>query len=111
MKIELLTRERYIEFEGEPPPMTMKGLALIDGDDVLAILAVSIIEGVNFVVCGVKDGASKRKLIEGWKEFARFLNDDRQYFALIDEELDTAPSFLRHFNFEHVDGDLYMYRG
>lgn len=111
MKIELLTREHCEKFEGGVPPVTVKGIAMTDGDKVLAICCTSVIEGQNFVICGVAEGASKRLIIEGWGIFSQMLLEEVNYYALVDEDLPTAPGFLKHFGFEPFKDDIYIYRG
>lgn len=112
MKIEPLSREKYIRFDGSPPPVSMKGFCATDNDDVLAMIALSVILGENFVVFGMKDGCPKKMIIEGWRLFkARYLCDKKEYYALVDEDLPTAPGLLRHFGFRHLKDDIYIYRG
>lgn len=112
MKIEPLDRDAYINFDGEAPAVTMKGLALKDGDKVLAILSLAVFSGENFIICGVKDGASKKFLIRGWLEFKKkFMQDNKNYYALIDRDIETSKGFLTHFGFVHLEKDIYVYRG
>lgn len=107
-----LDRQSYIDFEGDPPPVTMKGLALKDGNNTLAILSLAVFDGENFIICGVKDGASKKNLIRGWLEFKKkFMKDDKDYYALCDETIKTSKGFLKHFGFVHLEKDIYVYRG
>lgn len=112
MIIEPLTRDSYINFEGYAPPVTMRGLALRDGDRVLAILSLAVFNGENFIVCGVKEGASKKYLIKGWIEFKKmFMCDNKTYYALADENIKTSNGFLKHFGFVSLEKDIYVYRG
>ncbi len=112
MKIEPLTRDIYIKFDGSPPPVTMKGIALTDGADVLAMLSVASFSGEHFILCGIKKNVRKRDILKGWKVFKELhMHPGAEYYALIDSELNTAPAFLRHFGFEPFKDDIYIYRG
>lgn len=112
MKIEPLTRELYIKYDDTPPPVTMRGVALTDNEKVYAMLAIAVINNKNFIVCGTKQGARKRDIIAGWHEFKeKFMHENKEYYALIDDELKTAPAFLNHFGFEKFKDDIYIYRG
>lgn len=115
MNVELLTPDIYERFDGSPPPFTIRGVALTDGDDVLAILCISVVEGANFVICSIKEGATKRDLILGWHVFKEMMKPGKSYYALADESISTAPGFLKHFGFELHESnegksDIYIYR-
>ncbi len=107
-----LTRDRYINFSGESPHVTMRGIALVDNSDTLAILAIAVFSGQSFIVCGVKDGAKRKDIVKGWRKFkSEFMRENVDYYAIIDEEIATAPSFLKHFGFVHLKKDIYIFRG
>lgn len=101
----------YLDFHGEPPPVTVRGVAMTDNSDVYAVCCTAIIHGENFIIFGSKPGFSKRDILIGWKVFEKTLDDKKTYYALIDESLDTAPGFLKHFNFRHLNSDIYIYEG
>ena len=111
MKIELLTEALYIKFDGAPPPTTLKGVALTDGDEVLGVCCMSVMEGENFVICGLSPEANKRGIIEAWAHFSAMLDDKKIYYALIDDQEPSAETFLTHFGFEPFKDDIYIYRG
>lgn len=112
MNIEPLSREKYIRFDGSPPPVSMTGVCVTDGSEVLAVVGVSVIVGERFIVFGMKDECPKKMIIKGWAAFRdRYLCDKKEYYALIDEELPTAPGLMRHFGFKHFKEDIYIYRG
>lgn len=112
MKIVPLSREIYINFEGTAPPVTIRGLALVDGDLVLAMLAIGKFSGENFIICGIKENVSLKQLIIGWRKFRdQFMKSNETYYALMDDQIKTAPSFLKHFGFVHLKQDIYIFRG
>lgn len=106
-----LTREIYMQFEGSPPAVTMIGVAMVN-DGVEAIVAAANFLGQPFIVCGVKPGASKREILKGWRIFKeKHIIKNKIYYAIIDKDLSTAPSFLNHFGFTRLDEDTYFLRG
>ena len=109
--IELLTNSLYLKFDGGLPPSTLKGVALTNNEDVYAVAGVTLIGGEYFIIFGVKEGFSKRGIIEGWREFKKTLDEHKTYYAIIDRDLDTAHELLMHFNFEYMFDDLYIYKG
>ena len=111
MTIEPLTRKHYIDFNNEPPQVSVKGIALVDGDDVFAIAGKVHICGQWFVIFGSKPGFSKRDIIRGWSRFEPMLNDGKTYYAIIDRELETSMGMLEHFGFSYLYDDLYIYEG
>lgn len=112
MKIEPLSRDKFISFDGSAPPVSMRGLCVTDGSCVLAVVGVSVIAGASFIVFGMKDECPKRFIIDGWRKFKDgYLCDKKEYYALVDEDLPTAPGLLRHFGFRHLKDDIYIYRG
>jgi len=106
-----LTNTIYKQFSGELPAATMRGLAIIQDDEVMAVCGVSFIASEYFITLGVKPGVNKRDIITGWAEFTNMLDDKKMYFALVDRDIATAPGLLKHFNFHHVDDDIYIYGG
>lgn len=112
MKIESLTDDLYALYDGSPPHVTLNGVAITDNDNVLAIVGVANIQSNNYVICGVKNSVSKRMIIKAWEAFKDSCIDSREkYYAVIDNDLSTAPKFLSHFGFEHYIDDIYIYRG
>jgi hypothetical protein len=111
MKIEPLTRRHYIDFNGESPQVSTKGLALVDDGNVYGMVGKVLIGGQNFIIFGVKPGFSKRDIIKGWREFEPMLDDSKHYYAIIDRELETAHGLLTHFGFMHLFDDVYIYGG
>ena len=111
MRIDPLTRDRFIKLEGHPPPMTVKGLCVTDGDEVFAAVGVAVIAGENFIFCGVKDGCHKKKIVEVWRKFSDlYMQSSQDYYAIIDESIPKAKGLLSHFGFEQFKDDIYIYR-
>lgn len=106
-----LTTELYIRFDNQRPPTTVKGLAVVDDENVLGIVCKGMMVGVWFVFCDIANGAPKKSIIKAWRQFAPLLQDGREYFAIMDDDLSTAPAFIRHFGFEQYDDTIYRYRG
>ena len=109
--IKPLTSSIYNKFNDGPPPATIKGMALVEGDEVFAVGGTSFIGGQNFIFFGVKDGFNKRGIIKGWRAIRDTLDETKTYYAIIDRELDTAHDLLTHFNFEYLFDDIYVYKG
>lgn len=111
MTIEPLTRQHYIDFNGEPPQISVKGLSLVDGDKVFCIAGIVHVMGEYFVFFGAKPGFSKRDIIRGWRRFKTMLDEHKTYYAIIDREFKTSAGMLEHFGFTHLYDDLYVYEG
>lgn len=112
MNVVLLTQEIYTAFKGLPPPFTIRGVAVADGEQVYGICGVMQTQGVSFVICEIKEDVPKRLIILAWRYFKeRFMHENTLYYALIDKSLSTAPGFLRHFGFQHLTRDIYIYGG
>jgi hypothetical protein len=109
--IKPLTPSIYLKFNNEPPPATIKGVASVRDGEVYAVCGVSLISGEYFIIFGVKTGFDKRDIIKGWRSLKKTLDTRKTYYAIIDRDLETAPSLLKHFNFTHVVDDLYVYGG
>jgi hypothetical protein len=82
-----LTNTIYKQFSGELPAATMRGLAIIQDDEVMAVCGVSFIASEYFITLGVKPGVNKRDIITGWAEFTNMLDDKKMYFALVDRDI------------------------
>ena len=112
IRLEPLTRDLWVQIDGSLPPLTAKGLALIENDRPTCAVATSVVNGTNFIVFGMRDRPNKRWFIKGFKEFKdRFLDPKKVYYALSDESLSTSPSMLWHFGFEHLKENIYIFRG
>lgn len=111
MRIEFLTADHCKKFDGNMPQYNLKGLAITDGEEVLAVCCMSLINGANFIICGIAEGAGKRHMIKGWSIFSQMLREDVTYYALIDRDIPSAPGFLKHFGFEPFKDDIYVYKG
>jgi len=109
--IKTLTAGMYYEFNGGPPPSTIKGVASVSNGTVTAVCGVTLINGEYFIVFDAKPETSKRDIIKGWNIFKETLDSDKAYYALADRDFKTAPSLLAHFNFVHLMDDIYFYRG
>lgn len=111
MNITPLTRKHYIDFNGSPPEVGIKGFALEDKGKTYCIVGVVNVCGELFIVFGVKPGFSKRDIIRGWARFERTLDKSKSYYAIIDRDYPTSAGLLEHFNFKHLFDDLYILRG
>ena len=111
MNIVPLTSAIYNQLSGEPPISTIKGLAVVDGNDTYALCGTVVMGGENFIIFGSKPGFSKRDIIRGWKAFKPMLSKEKSYYAVIDRELETAKDMLEHFDFIHLHDDVYYYGG
>lgn len=109
--IKPLTNSIYLEFNGEPPPATVKGFASVIDGQAYAIGGTSLIAGQNFIIFGVKPGFNKRDIIRGWNAIKKTLDDSKTYYAIIDRDLHTAEALLKHFKFSYIVDDLYIYEG
>ena len=105
--IEPLTREKYLAYEGEPPPYTMKGIAIMHGDRVACICC--LVPGKNLILFDAKD-CSTKMLLKGWKVFKKII-EGKICFAQRDMDKPTSARFLEHFGFTHFSDDLYLWRG
>lgn len=89
----------------------MKGLALVQNNIPVAMLAISVIDGSNFIVCNVKPEASKKMLIVGWEIFKdQFMTTGTSYYAIQDDEIATSKGFIAHFGFRHLKENIYIFR-
>jgi len=111
MRVEFLTAAHCLDFSGEMPQYSMRGVSITESDEVLAICCTLAIQGRNFIICNVADGVSKRLIVKGWGIFSQMLREDVTYYALLDKDIPSAPGFLKHFGFEQLKDDIYVYRG
>ena len=111
MKIVPLTSAIYTDFNGGPPPYTVKGVAIVDGSKAYAVCGTFIAGGENFIFFGCKPGFSKRDIIKGWRVFKAMISNEKNYYVIIDRELETSKNMLEHFNFIHLEDDTYIYGG
>jgi hypothetical protein len=112
MRIVPLTREIFIKISGIPPAFTIKGFAVVDDSTEYAMVGLTVVSGEKFIVCDVVKKFSNRILIKAWAMFKfKYMADGGDYYALIDNELDTAKGFCSHFGFTQLKDDIYIYRG
>lgn len=109
--IELLTNSLYRKFYGGLPPVSIKGVASTEDSEVYAVCAIAVIGGENFIIFDSKAGVNKRDIIKGWRRILEMMDYRQVYYVIIDRDLGTAPSLLRHFNFTHLEDDTYIYEG
>jgi hypothetical protein len=110
--IKPLTKSLYLDFsDGELPPATIKGVASVIDGEVLAVGGVSFIGGEYFIIFGAKPNANRRDIIKGWSALKNMLDENKTYYAIVDQDLETAPGLLRHFNFSYLLDDIYVYGG
>lgn len=111
IKTEPLKKHHFEQYEGSPPPYTMRGVAALDGDEVVGICTVIPVLGEKIVAFDIKDASCmqiKRMIIKGWQDLKPLLTG--RCIAFRDEEKPTSMDFLTHFGFE-PEGDVYVYRG
>lgn len=113
IRVSPLTKEIFERYEGGPPPFSIKGFAILDGDEPFCIGCVSQFTAPTFLLFDANRDMNsitmKRYLIEGFRKIKPLLVGE--IYAHRDEEKPTSDSLLRHFGFEPVDGDIYQYRG
>lgn len=110
MIITALTRDLYRQLEGEYPNLTIKGIAVINGEEVIGLLGITVVDGRNFIVCSVGN-IKKREIIQAWRYFKdKFLVPNACYYSILDDEKLTAKSFNEHFGFMHMADNIYMMR-
>lgn len=108
IKLKPLTADLYQRYEGSPPPVTMRGYAFVDGDDVLGIVAV----WNRCVMFEIRDRlkSHKRAIVKAWPVFKTLLSNGT-FFAIRDTSEPTSHGLLTHFGFEPLHDDIYIYRG
>lgn len=108
IKLKPLTAELYQRYEGEPPPVTMRGYAFVDDEDVLGIVAVFN----RCVMFDIDDRLKyhKRAIVKAWPVFKKLLTGGA-FFAIRDTTEPTSHGLLTHFGFEPLHDDIYIYRG
>lgn len=106
-----LNNTLYADFYGSLPPVSIRGVASVLDGKVMAVGAISFVSGKNYVIFDAKPGFNKRDIIKGWSQLKLWLDPEKIYYALIDRDLETAPSMLNHFDFTHIVDNIYMYKG
>lgn len=113
IRVEPLTRELFIKYDGEEPPFSVRGFAVVDGDEPICIACVSQFTTPTFLMFDSKGDISsievKRQLLKGWSKVKLLLGGE--VLAHQDKDKPSSDSFLRHFGFEPLDGEFYIYRG
>ena len=113
IKVEKLTSALFEQYEGSPPPISIKGVTVtVDGKPVV-IACVSQFTTPKFVMFDASEDISstaiKRYIIKAFKMLQPLLEEG--VLAHQDKEKPTSDSFLRHFGFAPLDGEYYIYRG
>ena len=112
-RVEILTPPIIERYLGEKPPFSVKGIAIMDNDKPVCIACVSQFVFPMFVMFDclpeIKTMQFKRNIIEGWKIIKPYLSGT--VLAQQDKEKPTSDSMLRHFGFEPLDDEFYIYRG
>lgn len=101
-------REDVEAFFGRPPPFTITHTQVADKDgEILALMGVYWYESRRCIFSELKEEALiyRKKILATAKAFVRKLPKG-VYYAVADDERETADRFLRHLGFEY-DAGLY----
>ena len=113
IRVEPLTRDLFLKYEGNEPPMSVKGFSItIDGEPVV-VACVSQFTTPAYLMFDSKidlnNIALKRNILIGWNKMKHLING--VVLAHQDKDKPTSGSFMRHFGFEPLDDQFYIYRG
>lgn len=114
MKEEIVpaTTQDYIDVYGERPTFSMRLWKVVEDGRMLAIFGFYYVGGSAAIVCKILNKFPPKKIYRVAKVAMEKLKSfGLPLIALADEELCTAPTFLRHLGFEHVQtcttGEVY----
>lgn len=108
-----LTRELYRQVEGDDPPFTIKGLAVVLDGKAIGVAAMTCGPGDVFVIATVSDALKnhKRAVLKAWDQLKDMFIPGQDYYTVRDTEISTSHGFLTHLGFEPLEDDIYVYRG
>lgn len=114
MKEEIVpaTTQDYIDVYGERPTFSMRLWKVVEGERMLAIFGFYYVGGAAAIICRILDKFPAKKIYRVAKIAMQKLRSyELPLVALADQELCTAPTFLRHLGFQHVrtctTGEVY----
>ena len=105
-----LTLRHYMRFHGEPPPYRIRGVAVIDDDQPVAVGGIGFHKGWLEVFMDMREGGARfpKLLLKGGKEVIRMGEEyNLPMFAVQNDEMSTAPRFLERLGFQKLDNDVW----
>jgi len=111
MRIVPLTREIFFSIAGIYPPLTVRGLAVVDDNNAYGMVGITTVNGEKFIICDIESGCSKKLIIKAWGIFkSMYMAEAGNYYAILDDELSSAKGFCHHFGFALLKDNIYISR-
>ena len=115
-----MTAEHVVSLAGTPPPATIKGLTMMDGDRVLAVagfyLSTACYEFASFISPELHDRMRNRRWIRealraGKQVLELEKNRQLPIYAVADQTVPGSRNWLEHLGFYHHHKDIYKWHG
>lgn len=111
-QIVTATTQDYIDVYGERPTFSMRLFKVVDDGRMIAIFGFYYVGGTAAIICKILDKFPAKKIYRVAKVAMEKLRSfGLPLVALADEDLCSAPTFLRHLGFEHTrtctTGEVY----
>jgi hypothetical protein len=102
------TKEHINALYDEPPGLTVRAIAAVDGEKVLGVAGTYYGNGQKVAFANLTEELRKkpRALVAGARIMAKMMG--KGTIARCDANIDKADSFLRHLGFKPLDGDIWL---
>ncbi len=110
--IRFATLDDFVKFD-EPPGPTVRAVAVEVDGEVLAIGGIAYLPGRNLAFMQSKPGIPATTLFKATrKALQEILSQTKPpIIAERDESIESSGRYLERFGFEHMQGNLYIWKG
>jgi len=107
------TSELLANYYGKPQKETVKALVAVKDGKPVGVAGLKIHDAKMIAFMSISDELRndkqfRRILIQGYRKWLRLIPYRLPVFALADQCIDGAESFLKHCGFERVKGDIWI---
>ena len=118
LRFEPLTEELVRRYYGKPQPYTMRGQALMRGEEILAVFGIYRDRGFEIAFSHAKDGFwqeppppwFKRIIVAAMHRILDMAKPDKPLYAYADPERPNSGRLLEHFGFESLQNGAYKWQ-
>ena len=117
LRFEPLTEELVLRYYGKPQPWTMRGCAVMRGDEVVGAFGIYRDKGFDIVFAKVNDDAwpkppplsTRRAIVSGMRMIARMKKSTKPLYAYAEPDQPNSELLLEHFGFERLKERVYRW--
>lgn len=106
------TADRLVEYYGYRPKDTMKAIVLFDGDEIVAVAGIKIMNKNWVMFTDIKEEFRdhplfKKAVIKSYSELLKMIPDIPVY-AAADPDIDGSDRLLKHIGFRNIHENVWV---